>query len=207
MQSTWLIDCDNTLYPAGNGLFDRVNARIIADMARMGFPPGEIAPLRDRFWREYGVTLGGLMAEHGVDPQDYLAYVHDIELDDLLHPDPQLAEALARLPGTRVIFTNGTVAHAERVLARLGVRAAVGEIYDIGFMDYIPKPRLHGYRKLVAALDVDPRSCVLVDDLPANLETGRAMGMTTVLVGGDCAPGYRCVELPHELPGILPLGG
>lgn len=200
MQRTWLIDCDNTLYPAGNGLFDRVDARISSFMADMGISPDEIASLRRRYWDEYGVTLGGLIAEHQVDPEQYLSYVHDIELDDIIAPDPALADALTRLPGQRVIFTNGSTVHAERVLERLGIREAVGEIYDIGFMDYIPKPRPHGYHKLLKVLDVDPRGCVLVDDLEANLETGRTLGMVTVLVGGSCEAGHLCAATPHALP-------
>jgi putative hydrolase of the HAD superfamily len=188
---TWLLDLDNTLYKAQSGLFERVNQRIISFMdEHVGLPTEEITVLRESYRERYGSTLGGLMAHHEVSPDDYLPYVHDIELDDLIAPDKELGAILRSLPGRRTIFTNGSTVHAERVLARLGVRDSVGEIFDIAFMDYIPKPRHHGYVKTLKALDVAAAECILVDDLPENLDTGKELGMVTVLVG----------DSPYKLP-------
>ena len=201
MTPTWILDCDNTLYPSDSGLFARVNARITTFMEeRLSIRVDEIDALRKRYWDSYGVTLGGLIAEWGVDPQQYLEYVHDIPIDDLMAPDPELARALERLPGDRVIFTNGSTDHAERVLNRLGIRELVGEVYDISFMEYIPKPRAFGYEKLLTALGIEPSSCWMVDDLAANLETARLLGMTTVLVGPAQAAGHHHIASPHALP-------
>jgi putative hydrolase of the HAD superfamily len=189
--TTWLIDLDNTLYQAQSGLFARVDERIVAFMdERMGLPQEQIDVLRLRYREDYGSTLGGLMAHHDVAPDDYLPFVHDIELDDLIAPDEGLGDILKALPGNRVIFTNGSTSHAERVLGRLGVRDSVGEIFDIAFMDYIPKPRPHGYNKTLEALGVAPDDCILVDDLPENLDTGKELGMVTVLIG----------DSPYKLP-------
>lgn len=204
LHPVWLLDCDNTLYPAGNGFFDRVDGRITAFMEeRLGLSADRISELRGHYRKTYGVTLGGLIADFGVDPGDYLPYVHDVPLDDLIAPDPLLAEALRALPGERVIFTNGSAAHAARVLDRLGVRGAVGEIYDIAFMDYIPKPRPHGYRKLLDALGAESGRVWLVDDWVENLDTGLALGMNTVLVGPSAAPGHLHIPSPHELPALF----
>jgi len=197
----WILDLDNTLYPAGSGLFARIDERIDAFMAtRLGLDPDEVPALRIAYRDAYGVTLGGLMAHHGVDPGEYLAFVHDVPLGDYLRPDADLADALDRLPGDRVVFTNGSEGHARAVLGRLGVEARVSAVFDIGFMDYVPKPRPHGYRKLLAALGAQPGQCWMVDDLAANLDTARALGMQTVLCGGQAAPPHRWVRSPAELP-------
>lgn len=189
--TTWLLDLDNTLYMAQTGLFERVNERIISFMdERVGMSPEQIGVLRESYREQYGSTLGGLMAHHEVDPGDYLPYVHDVELDDLIAPDAALGKILSTLPGERVIFTNGSTTHAERVLGRLGIRSSVGEIFDIAFMDYIPKPRPHGYLKTLEALGASAADCILVDDLPENLDTGKELGMVTVLVG----------DSPYKLP-------
>jgi putative hydrolase of the HAD superfamily len=197
----WVLDLDNTLYPAGSGLFARIDERIDAFMVgRLGIGNEEVAALRTAYRDSYGVTLGGLMAHHGVDPAEYLAFVHDVPLADYLRPDAGLADALDRLPGERVVFTNGSEGHARAVLGRLGVEGRISAVFDIGFMDYVPKPRPHGYRKLLGVLGADAGQCWMVDDLPANLDTARSLGMHTVLCGGQAAPPHRWVRSPAELP-------
>ncbi len=201
---TWILDCDNTLYPQGSGFFQRINLRIISYMHEvMGLEAERIEPLR-RSWREsYGVTLGGLIAHHNVEPEHYLSYVHDVEIDDIIHPDPALARALEELEGEKVVFTNGSQTHADRVLNRLGVRASISRIFDIAFTDYKPKPQLHGYMKLLDALGADPRSCVMADDLVVNLDTAKALGMTTVYVGEKPVEGHFYVETAQRIGEVL----
>jgi len=203
MLPLWLFDCDNTLYPGGSGFFERVDAKIDRFMSeRMGLDGETIRILRRRYKERYGVTLAGLMAEWAVDPDEYLPYVHDVPIDDVIAPDPALGKALLELPGERVIFTNGSTEHAERVLDRLGVRDAFTEIYDIAFMEYRPKPFPHGYQKLLETRGVPPGRCRLIDDWEENLKTGRKLGMATVLVGGEPRDGHAHVKSPHFLPGL-----
>ena len=209
MNPVWILDLDNTLYPADSGLFAEVDQRIRRFMEeRLGIPPERIPALRMRYRETYGVTLGGLMAHHGVDPREYLDYVHDVPLDRYLAPDPELDRVLGRLAGRKVVFTNGSSDHAWRVLRRLGVAGRIQGVYDIIFMDYVPKPRPHGYRKLLKALSVPPATCWMVDDLPENLETARALGVRTVLVGPRPVPPHLHVssfkELPARLDGACP---
>ena len=207
MSPFWIFDLDNTLYPAETGLFRLVDARIVEFMeVRLGLDPIEIPKLRERYWKTYGVTLGGLMAHFGVEPQEYLEYVHDVPVEKVLGPDPALADALDLLPGRKVIFTNGSEGHVRNVLGRLGVSSRVEAVFDIAFMDYQPKPRRHGYRKLLDTLGVVAEDCWMVDDLPANLDTGFAMGMSTVLVGEASGGAHRRVRSVKELPRLLGLG-
>lgn len=205
MEPIWIFDLDNTLYPAETGLFQRVDARISEFMTtRLGLDPSRVPALREAYWKAYGLTLVGLMLHHGVDPGEYLTFVHDVPVADILRPDPDVAAALQMLPGRRVVFTNGSEDHVHNVLGWLGIDRLIEAVFDIAFMDYQPKPKPHGYEKLLRVLDVDPGRCWFVDDLPANLDTGRAMGMTTVLVGeGGPNSAHRRVRTVKELPEIL----
>lgn len=203
MTRTWILDLDNTLYPAATGLFPEVDRRIDAYMeTRLGIAAEEIPALRRRYRARYGVTLGGLLAHHAVDPADYLAYVHDVPLADYLAPDPALAEALRAVRGRKVIFTNGSEAHARAVLGLLGVEEAVEAVFGIAFMGYVPKPRPQGYRRLLAALGAEAAACCLVDDLVENLDTARSLGMATVLVGPRPAPPHLHITTARDLPGL-----
>jgi len=195
---------DNTLYPRGCGLFARVDTRIDEFIRiRLGIAGEEVALLRSRYRERYGITLVGLMADFDVDPAEYLPFVHDVGVGELLAPDPELRTALALLPGPKVAFTNGSEAHARTVLAALGVSDEVETVFDIAFMDYVPKPDPAGYRKLLEALGVEAGQCWMADDLVDNLDTARALGMETVLVGGQASPRHRHVAAARDLVTLL----
>lgn len=181
-----LFDLDQTLYPMTSGLMDEVGRLIKRYMhERCGMAEADIVALRDRYFREYGTTLRGLMLHHGVDPDDYLAYVHNIPLEQYIGPNPALDKALAALPLTKVIFTNASEAHARRVLNLLGVEHHFSAIIDIKAIRYVNKPDLEAYEQALALLGAHADECLLLDDTPRNLVPGRAMGMVTVLVGTD----------------------
>jgi putative hydrolase of the HAD superfamily len=208
MTPLWIFDLDNTLYPADSGLFRLINSRIAEFMTtRIGIDPAAVPRLREEYWKVYGLTLVGLMEHHGVDPGEYLSFVHNVPVSEYLHPDPAVSAALAALPGRRVVFTNGSEDHVMNVLARLGIDHLVEAVFDIAFMDYQPKPKRHGYEKLLRAVGTDPALCWMVDDMPANLDTGRSMGMATVLVGEAPRSNHRRVRSVRELPGLLGDGG
>jgi len=181
-----LFDLDQTLYPMSSGLMDEVGRLIKQYMReRCGFGEEDILALRDRYFREYGTTLRGLMLHHGVDPDDYLAYVHNLPLEQFIGPNPALDKALAALPLTKVVFTNASEAHARRVLSLLGVERHFSAIIDIKAVRYVNKPDPEAYELALALLDARPEECLLLDDTPRNLVPGRKMGMITVLVGSD----------------------
>lgn len=195
MKPLWIFDCDNTLYPENSGFLKCVDGKIIEYMAqRLRIPQDQIGPLRERYWSEHSITLVGLMRDYSVDPADYLDFVHDVPVEEFLEPDERLKETLARLPGEKHVFTNGTVSHAERVMERLGIRSELGRVFDIGFMDYVPKPEVHGYKKMLEALGVSPGECVMVDDMAQNLDTAKKLGMSTVLVGPGRTNGHPAVR-------------
>ncbi len=155
---TWIFDLDNTLYPASCRLFDQVQQRMNEYICtRFELSPDEAAERRRTYFREHGTTLRGLMTEDGIDPHDFLAFVHEIDLS-CVPPDPALAAAIGELRGHKIIHTNGSVRHAERLLEHLGLAASFSGIIDIAAAEFDPKPSLAGYRLLLRRHAVDPRS-------------------------------------------------
>jgi putative hydrolase of the HAD superfamily len=180
---TWLFDLDNTLYPLESGLAGMVSERITDFTAELtGLPRGEAYALQKQYLADYGMTLGGMIAHHGVDPHAYNALFHDLPLD-VLSPDPSLRRALKRLPGRRLVFTNADDVHARRVLQRLDLADLFEDVFHIGSSDFAPKPSAESFERLTAAHAVKPATTVFFDDFVRNLRPAAALGMTTVLVG------------------------
>ena len=179
---TWVFDLDNTLYPASCRLFDQIDVRMGDFVSKLlGVELPEAKRRQKEMFYKYGTTLRGLMLEHSVEPDGFLDYVHDIDHSPI-PANQALDEALHALPGRKLIFTNGTVAHAQRVLARIGVTHHFGDIFDIVHSDFIPKPEMEPYRKFVATTGIRAETSAMFEDIARNLEVPHALGMTTVLV-------------------------
>lgn len=181
-----LFDLDDTLYPRSAGVLGQVRVLILRYMqSRLGLAPDEAEALRRRYLHTYGTTMRGLQIHHQIDADDYLDYVHDIPLRNYLQANPALDRALASLPPRKIIFTNASREHAERVLETLGVRHHFDRIVDVRDVDFESKPRIAAYRRICQLLDLRPEECVLVEDNVRNLRPARELGMTTVLVAED----------------------
>lgn len=187
---TWLFDLDNTLYPASSSVFPQIDAKMKAFIGTfLGLSPEEAFALQKRYYREYGTTLRGLMLNHGLEPDAFLDYVHDVDHSALEH-DAALRRAISALPGRRLVFTNGTVKHADRVLETLGLADLFEGTFDIRAADFIPKPQMQTYHRLIETYGIDPLRTAFFEDSHINLKTAAELGMTTVLVrsGPDHAP-------------------
>jgi len=197
-----LFDLDNTLYSAGLEVFRLIDCRINRYMIEVvGIPRDEVDDVRRSYWKRYGVTMQGLMRHHGVDPENYLSYVHDIELDGLLRPDPALCRALQALPLRKAVFTNSSLYHSERVLAALGLEGAFEEIFDIRVAGYLPKPCPEPYHAVLERMSVPASRCIMVDDAPENLRTAKDLGMGTILVGENSSASWIDVAV-SEAAGV-----
>lgn len=182
-----VFDLDDTLYPTSAGLMQEVAQRITLWLQRhLGLSPEEASRLREVYIHLYGTTLGGLLAEHAgeVDLEDYLAFVHDVPVEAYLRPAPDLRAMLTAISLRRVVFTNSTVEHAARVLKALGIADLFERIVDIRALNFVHKPRLEAYERLLALLDTSGPACILIDDRDVNLQPAKQLGMTTILVNG-----------------------
>ena len=181
---TWIFDLDNTLYPSSCQLFTEIEQRMAAFiMAELKLDHEAAHALRRHFYTEHGTTLRGLMNEYGIAPARFLDYVHEIDLS-AVKEDAALGAAIASLPGKKLIFTNSTVRHSERVLARLGFGAHFAAIHDIIACDYRPKPDPVAYAHFIRHHAVDPRRAAMVEDMAKNLAPAAALGMATIWVKG-----------------------
>lgn len=180
--NVWVFDLDNTLYPAECNLFAQVDQRMGDFIANLlGVPFDYARHLQKSYYRQFGTTLAGLMRVHGITPEPFLEYVHDIDLSGV--PElPRLAAAISALPGRRLIFTNGSRRHAERVAERLGILHLFEDICDIAACEFVPKPSADAFDRMVRLHEIEPTSAAMFEDLPINLEAPHVLGMTTVLV-------------------------
>lgn len=195
---SWVFDLDNTLYPASCSLFPQIDIRMRRFIAeQFGIPENEAFKLQKRYYREHGTTLRGLMVMHGIEPDVFLDYVHQIDCT-VLGIAPRLDAALAALPGRKVIFTNGTERHALNVMAQLGITAHFDGIFDIRAADYLPKPDPATYDLMARRHNLDPGRCAMFEDIPRNLRPAAAIGMTTVWVREDDHPDKIVALAPDE---------
>lgn len=179
---SWIFDLDNSLYPASCNLFELIDVRMGEYIQRLvGCDPQEARRIQKHYFREHGTTLAGLMAANGVDPHDFLGYVHDIDLARI-SADPALVDAIDRLPGRKFIFTNGDEAYARRVLEKLGLANLWDGLHDIHAMNYVPKPNPDAYAAMCERHRIDPARAVFVEDMARNLAPAKALGMTTVWI-------------------------
>ena len=202
----WIFDLDNTLYPASANLFAQVDARMtgcIQDL--LGLEHDEARRVQKGYFHNHGTTLSGLMTEHHVDPHAFLAHVHDIEMDVIEHDAPLVA-AIAKLPGRKLVFTNGDTPYATRILDRLGLSESFEAIHDIHAMGLMPKPHASAYAGFCAAFDIDPAESLFADDMARNLTPAKAIGMTTVWIdnGSEQSPDTERAHIDFTVPVLAP---
>ncbi len=193
----WVFDLDNTLYPASTNLFAQIDVRMKTYIARfLSLSLDEAFKLQKQYYHKYGTSLRGLILHHGVDADDFLDYVHDID-HSVLNADPRLDAVLKALPGRKLIYTNGSAYHAESTVKRLGVAHHFDDIFDIRAGDYIPKPDPSGYAAMIAKHAVTPTRAVMFEDSHKNLAPAAALGMKTVWVRHEGMPSHEGEDLSH----------
>jgi putative hydrolase of the HAD superfamily len=179
---TWVFDLDNTLYPHHLNLWHQVDERIrsyIADYLKVS--RDEAFRLQKDYYKRYGTSMRGMMTEHGMNPDEYLAYVHHIDHSPL-EPNPTLGAAIEQLPGRKLILTNGTRAHADAVTRRLDIHMHFDDVFGINEANLEPKPLPQTYDRFLKIHGVDPARAAMFEDLARNLSVPHKLGMTTVLV-------------------------
>ncbi len=200
---SWIFDLDNTLYPSSAKLFDQIDERMGSFIgALLEVDRVEARRIQKTFFHSHGTTLSGLMEEHGVEPSEFLDYVHDIDLE-VIAEDRELVEAIGALPGRKLVFTNGDEPYAQRVLDKLGLGRSFEAIHDIHAADYVPKPAPQSYAAMCRRWDINPASALFVEDMARNLVPAKQLGMVTIWVnnGSEQAvrrPDMRYIDLEIE---------
>jgi putative hydrolase of the HAD superfamily len=198
-----LFDVDNTLYPKSAGLMQAIGKRMNLFMIeRLGINANEVKEKREGFLKSFGTTLNGLRRQYSVDPDEFLAFVHDLPVDSYLRYEPALDRMLERLQLRKIVFTNADAQHARHVLSCLGIMRHFESIIDIHLLDFVNKPDRRSYLKALEFASVQSGECVLVEDHLPNIIPARELGMTTVIVGeGPAADGAH-----HRIARITDLG-
>ena len=181
----WLFDLDNTLYSGKTKVFEQVEKKMskyISDKLSVSIKKAK--KIQKNYFYEYNTTLNGLIKNHKIDPDEFLEFVHDIDID-FLQKDLKLSKEIEKLVGKKIIFTNGSRKHALNVTKRIGIDQHFDDIFDIVDSNFMPKPFMEPYKKLVEKHKIDPKLSVLVEDIARNLKPAYEMGMKTVWIEND----------------------
>jgi len=178
----WIFDLDNTLYSGNTKVFEQVDKKMTEYISKkLKVDKEEAKKIQKKYFHEYNTTLNGMIKNHKINANEFLEFVHDINID-FLQKDTNLAKEIEKLEGIKIIFTNGSRKHALNVTKRLGINQLFDDIFDIVDCDFIPKPLMEPYKKLVKKHKIDPKLCVLVEDIARNLKPAYEMGMKTVWI-------------------------
>lgn len=200
---TWVFDLDNTLYPPHMRLFDQIEEKMTAFVMReVGVSRSEANTMRKQYWAEYGTTLAGLMARHGVDPKPYLHEVHEISFAPL-SPDPDLAARIQSLPGRKIIYTNGSAPYAEKVAQARGLSGLFDAVYGVEDASFHPKPSRSAFEQVFAKAGLTPGTSAMFEDDARNLAVPHAMGLRTVHVAPAPEPQEHIHHHTSDLSGFL----
>lgn len=200
---TWVFDLDHTLYHPSVRLFDQIEVLMTQYVIdALGVDRDRADQLRSEYWRTYGTTLAGLMQVHGIDPDPYLVAVHDIDFS-VLSPDPELASAIAALPGRKIVYTNGSAPYARNVLEARGLTGVMDAVFGVEDAGYVPKPEKLAFETVFAKASVRPETAAMFEDDPRNLAVPHALNMRTVHVADNAEPALHIDQHTADLAGFL----
>ena len=178
----WLFDLDNTLYSGATKVFDQVDRKMTDYISnKLGTSKEEAKKIQKNYFMEYNTTLNGLIKNHKIDADEFLEFVHDIDLN-FLKKDKQLDREIEKIKGKKIIFTNGSKKHANNVTKRLGIERHFDDIFDIESANFIPKPSIETYKKIIEKYKIEPQYSIFIEDIARNLKPAYELGMKTVWI-------------------------
>jgi putative hydrolase of the HAD superfamily len=202
LSRVWIFDLDNTLHDASAHVFPHINREMTRYlMKHLELDETAACQLRRHYWEIYGATLHGLMRHHGTDPHHFLHHTHQFPLlENMVLKTRGLRQALNRLGGRKVVFTNAPIAYAERVLRLLGIRRCFEHVFSIESTRFQPKPAHTGFMRILAELKAPATRCVMVEDSLPALKTAKSLGMKTVFINPQARrPAYVDARLNSVL--------
>ena len=193
----WIFDLDNTLYSGQTKVFSEVDKKMSAFISKkMNVDLVKAKEIQKKYFYEYGTTLSGLMKQDGIDPHDFLDFVHDIDIS-WLPKDLKLREELIKIKEKKYIFTNGSHAHVENIIKQLGIDGLFDGAFDIVDANFVPKPHADPYKKIIKKFDIDPTKSILIEDIAHNLEQAKKLGMKTCWLENEEAFAKKDADKPY----------
>ena len=181
----WLFDLDNTLYSGQTKVFDQVDKKMSSFISKkLDISIDEAKKIQKDYFHKYSTTLSGMMKHHDIDANEFLDFVHDVNLD-FLKQDKDLENQISKIKGKKIIFTNGSKAHANNVTKRIGIDKLFDGVFDIVESNFIPKPRLEAYKMIIQKYKIEPQYCIFIEDIARNLKPAHELGMKTVWIKND----------------------
>jgi len=181
----WLFDLDNTLYSGQTKVFDQVDKKMSSFISKkLNVSLEEAKKIQKDYFYKYSTTLSGMMKHHKIDANEFLDFVHDVNLD-FLKQDKGLENEISKIKGKKIIFTNGSKAHAFNVTKKIGIDKLFDGVFDIVESNFIPKPSMKAYKILIEKYKIEPQYCILVEDIARNLKPAYELGMKTVWIKND----------------------
>jgi len=197
-----LIDLDNTIYSETEEIFSQIDLKMKSFISsNLNINIEKAYDIQKKYFFKYGTTLRGLMLNHNIKPSYFLKYVHNIDLNPI-KKNLKLKSEMKKIKGRKIIFTNGTTEHATNVLKKVGVFEEVDDIFDIKDADYIPKPNLLPYKKVVNKFKIIPHNTIMIDDIKANLVTAKKLGIKTIHVTKQTSKSVKN-NIDYEFSDIL----
>ena len=193
----WIFDLDNTLYSGQTKVFSEVDKKMSAFISeKMNVDLIKAKEIQKKYFYEYGTTLSGLMKQDNIDPHDFLEFVHDIDIS-WLPQDLKLKEELIKIKEKKYIFTNGSHAHVENVTKQLGIDGLFDGAFDIVDANFVPKPHVDPYKKIIEKFKLDPKTSILIEDIAHNLEQAKNLGMKTCWLENEEAFAKKDADKPY----------
>ena len=178
----WIFDLDNTLYSGQTKVFDQVDKKMSSFISKkLEISIKEAKKIQKDYFRKYNTTLSGMIKHHNIDENEFLEFVHDVNLD-FLGKNEKLEKEIANISGKKIIFTNGSKAHADNVTKKIGINKLFDGVFDIVEANFIPKPSIEAYKKLIQKYKIEPQYCIFIEDIARNLKPAHELGMKTVWI-------------------------
>jgi putative hydrolase of the HAD superfamily len=193
----WIFDLDNTLYSGQTKVFSEVDKKMSAFISKkMNVDLVKAKEIQKKYFYEYGTTLSGLMKQDNIDPLDFLKFVHDIDIS-WLPKDLKLREELIKIKEKKYIFTNGSHAHVENITKQLGIDGLFDGAFDIVDANFIPKPHIDPYKKIIEKFNIEPTKSILIEDIAHNLKQAKNLGMKTCWLENEEAFAKKDADKPY----------
>ena len=180
-----LFDCDGVLYQDLEAVFGQVSKKMTKYISnKLDIDLIKAKELQTNYFHKYNTSLNGLMIHHDIPPEEFLKYVHDIDLS-FMNKDQVLRNELEKLNTKKFVFTNGSKEHVKNITEHLGIDDLFDGIFDIVDAEFHPKPEAKAFDLMIKKFNINPKETIYIEDIAKNLSIAKERGSTTVWLIND----------------------